>query len=111
MIPVHEPVWLADTASRSRPPHISTRTTIDIAESGADDRPGAFQGDEIQARWPIARRTSDDGDWRALAATHVLHGRCERRVVPNDRCRHDLDATLRRKNPAGFDGLDCRCRF
>ena len=42
---------------------------------------------------------------------HVLHGRRQRRLVPDDRRRRELGADHRRQDPARLDGIDRRRRL
>ena len=110
MIPAHEPVSMA-SSSTSRP--ALHRLCLCATEPSVDDvgRSGALQGNEIPARRTIARRTSNDRDRGAIAATDVLYGRCERGAVPIDRRRDHLDADFRRQDSTRFDRLDCGRRF
>ena len=75
-----------------------------ILMAGVD--PALFKGLRVPARRAVARRTRDDGDRRAVAAGDVLHGRRQRRRVPDDRQRRDLGADHRRQDPARLDRLD-----
>ena len=91
--------------ARAVQPAQPARSTASVVD------PALFKGLQYRLVGPVARRTRDDGDRRAVAAPHVLHGRGERRVVQDDRRRRDLDADHRRQDSARVDGLDRRCRF
>ena len=63
---------------------------------------------EIPAGRTVARRPRHRGHGRAIAAAHVLHGRGQRRTVPDHRRRRDLGPDHGRQGAGRVDGRDRR---
>ena len=73
------------------------------ARHDAERRREAAERFALPTRRPVARRSRDHRDRRAVAAAHVLHGRRERRSVPDDRRRRELGADHRRQGARRVD--------